>query len=58
MNPPNLPCAAADLYRAAVDWLEWLDSDGDGIDGAEHEQRLLEAMRAAVAKADDPRLVA
>lgn len=55
MNPPNLSAAAPDLYKVVADWLEYME--GNGVDSAEYEAALWDAMRAAVAKADQPSTV-
>lgn len=49
----RLIAAAPELLAACRNWIEWLDSDGEGdFDGAaDKEAAMLNAMRAALAKA-------
>lgn len=48
----RLIAAAPDLLKACSDWIEWLTPNAPWReDAADHEARMLDAMRAAIAKA-------
>ena len=48
----DVMAAAPDLLRACADWIEWLESNSPWReDAADHEARMLDAMRSAIAKA-------
>lgn len=48
----QLIAAAPDLFKACSDWINWLDPDAPWReDAAEHEAKMLDAMRSAIAKA-------
>ena len=41
----------AEMLEACSDWMEWLDGDVSHPFAADHEDKMLAAMRAAIAKA-------
>lgn len=48
----RLIAAAPDLLEACADWIDWLKPDSPWRDdAADHEAKMLDAMRAAIAKA-------
>lgn len=47
----RLIAAAPDLLAACSDWMEWLDGDVSHPFAADHEDKMLAAMRAAIARA-------
>lgn len=47
-----LAAAAPELLKACSDWIDWLKPDSPWRDdAADHEARMLDAMRAAISKA-------
>lgn len=48
----NVMAAAPDLLKACADWIEWLEPNSPWREDAfDHEARMLDAMRAAIARA-------
>lgn len=51
----NLIAAAPEMLEALKDWIDWLTPGHPWRDdAADHERRMLDAMRAAIAKATAP----
>lgn len=46
--------ATPELFEACKAWIDWMDGDGISDVGADRETEMLDAMRAALAKATGP----